>query len=101
MGKPLVLTDIRGSREVARHEVEGLVVPPRDPVRLTEAIERLVKDDDLRKRMGAAARARAVERFDERKVIDLIVSQYRPLLARRGFPGVAGQPGDPALTTDV
>ena len=31
MGRPLVLTDIRGCREVARHEREALLVPPRDP----------------------------------------------------------------------
>jgi glycosyltransferase involved in cell wall biosynthesis len=87
MGKPLILTDIRGCREVARHGVEGLIVPPRDPVRLAEAIELLAKDRALGERMGAAARARALERFDERKVTDLIVARYRSLLARNGRRG--------------
>lgn len=84
MGKPLVLTDIRGCREVARDGVEGLLVPPRDPARLAVAIERLLKDRAMRERMGAAARARALECFDERKVLDLIVAQYRSLFSANG-----------------
>jgi glycosyltransferase involved in cell wall biosynthesis len=96
-GKPLVLTDIRGCREVARHGIEGLLVPPRNPARLAEAIDRLVNDAELRSRMGAAARTRAVERFDESKVLDLVVAQYRALLARKGLPGTPRQPDDRPL----
>jgi glycosyltransferase involved in cell wall biosynthesis len=84
MAKPLILTDIRGCREVARDGVEGLLVPPRDPTRLASAIERLVRDPVMRARMGAAARARALERFDERNVMDLIVARYRSLLGTNG-----------------
>jgi glycosyltransferase involved in cell wall biosynthesis len=91
MGKPLVLTDIRGCREVARDGVEGILVPPRDPARLAAAIERLVKDPGLRDRMGAAARERVLERFDERRVMDLIVSSYRSLLSGDGRPRWPGQ----------
>lgn len=80
MGKPLILTDIRGCREVARPGMEGLLVPPRDPARLAEAIEQMATDPGGRARMGAAARARALQRFDERRVTDLIVERYRSLL---------------------
>ena len=44
MGKALVLTDIRGCREVARHDREALLVPPRDPGALAAAISRLAAD---------------------------------------------------------
>jgi lipopolysaccharide/colanic/teichoic acid biosynthesis glycosyltransferase len=79
-GLPMVLTDIRGCREVGRHGTEALLVPPRDPDALTEAILRLVEDADLRKSLGRAARLRAEERFDQRRVADLVVSEYRRLL---------------------
>lgn len=85
MGKPLVLTDIRGCREVAREGVEGLLVPPGDAERLTEAIARLLADAELRERLGSAARERARERFDERGVADRVVAHYRELLERRGL----------------
>ena len=55
-GLPLVLTDIRGCREVVRDGVEGLLVPVRDPEALADAITRLLEDSGLRSRMGAAAR---------------------------------------------
>ncbi|MGH2793469.1 MAG: GNAT family N-acetyltransferase [Actinomycetota bacterium] len=80
MGKPLVLTDIRGCREVAREGVEGFLVPPRDAERLAGAIEQLVADEGLRERLGGAARERALERFDERKVEEIVVTEYRRVL---------------------
>jgi glycosyltransferase involved in cell wall biosynthesis/ribosomal protein S18 acetylase RimI-like enzyme len=83
MGRPLILTDIRGCREVARHRREGLLVPRRDPVALTRAILELLGDRELRTGLGDAARRRAVERFDERRVGDTLVCHYRRLLADR------------------
>jgi glycosyltransferase involved in cell wall biosynthesis/ribosomal protein S18 acetylase RimI-like enzyme len=80
MGRAMVLTDIRGCREVARDGVEALLVPPRSPRRLTEAIVRLVEDRELRERLSAAAQARALQRFDERAVAERVVGVYRSLL---------------------
>jgi ribosomal protein S18 acetylase RimI-like enzyme len=85
MGRPMVLTDIRGCREVARHEREALLVPVRDPDRLAAAIERLLSNDELRRRLGAAARARALERFDEARVAEVVLGHTRRLLARAGL----------------
>lgn len=86
MGKPLILTNIRGCREVARDGVEGLLVPPRNPERLAAAIARLAGDGALRKRLGNAARMRALARYDEEKIVDKLVGEYRKLLARKGIP---------------
>ena len=72
-GLPSVLTDIRGCREVVRDGIEGRLVPPRSPEPLGEAILQLVQDRDTRERMGRAARARAEQRFDERRVVSTVV----------------------------
>jgi len=90
MGKALVLTDIRGCREVARDGLEGVLVPPRRPERLAEALLGLVRDRELRQQMGKAARARALERFDERRVEGSIISTYRKLLAGKGILAPGG-----------
>jgi ribosomal protein S18 acetylase RimI-like enzyme len=89
MGTPLVLTDIRGCREVARDNVEGLLVPARDAAALTNAIDRMLSDEDLRVRTAAAARTRAEERFDERNVFATIEATYERLAARK-LPVTAG-----------
>jgi glycosyltransferase involved in cell wall biosynthesis/ribosomal protein S18 acetylase RimI-like enzyme len=90
MGRALVLTDIRGCREVARHDREALLVPPRDPDALAGAISRLVADPALRERLGVAARARALERFSEDQVAERVVSHYRRLT---GAPAAGADPG--------
>jgi glycosyltransferase involved in cell wall biosynthesis/ribosomal protein S18 acetylase RimI-like enzyme len=90
MGRPLVLTDIRGCREVARHDREALLVPPRDPDALAGAISRLAADPALRARLGAAARARALERFSEEMVAERVVRHYRALLDRQSPIHVGG-----------
>jgi glycosyltransferase involved in cell wall biosynthesis/ribosomal protein S18 acetylase RimI-like enzyme len=79
MGRAMVLTDIRGCREVARHDREALLVPPRDPDALAAAISRLAADPALRERLGAAARRRALERFSEAQVAERVVGHYRRL----------------------
>lgn len=87
MGKPLVLTNIPGCRQVARHGMEALHVRPRDPDGLAAAILRLVEDESLRARMGAAARQRAIRHFDEQAIVATILQEYEELLRRKGFSG--------------
>lgn len=80
MGKPLIVTDIRGCREIVNDGVEGILVPPRSSVGLAAAISRLVADPGLRLAMGAAARKRCIEEFDDVAVNQQIVRCYRRLL---------------------
>lgn len=86
MGKPLVVTDVRGCREVVRGGVGGILVPPQDAHRLAEAILRLLEDGELRARLGHEAREVAVHRFDERRVADIVVQETRRVLGRKGRP---------------
>jgi len=92
MGRAMVLTDVRGCREVVRDGIEGVLVPPRRPDRLASAITGLLRDDEERGRMGKAARARAEERFDERRVLDTVARVTAELLRRKGI-GAAGGDG--------
>jgi len=69
-GLPVVATNIRGSREEVVDGETGFLVPVRDAAKLADALQRLAKDADLRSRMGAAGRGRAVALYDESKVIE-------------------------------
>lgn len=80
-GRAIVTTDVPGCREVVRDGVEGLLVPPRDPARLAQALRRLIDDPALRSRMGAAGRQRAVDAFSLEQVNAETVALYRRLLA--------------------
>jgi glycosyltransferase involved in cell wall biosynthesis/ribosomal protein S18 acetylase RimI-like enzyme len=92
MGRALVLTDIRGCREVARNAREALLVPPRDPGALAQAIARLAADPALRRRLGQAARSRALERFSEAQVAERVVGHYRRLARAPAAPDRPGHP---------
>jgi glycosyltransferase involved in cell wall biosynthesis len=85
MRRPVVATDIRGSREVVEAGVTGRLVPPRDADALAGAIRMLVMDPPLRTEMGERGRGRASERFDERAVVDRTLAVYERLLRGRGL----------------
>lgn len=56
-------TPVGGIPDAVTNDVDGLLVPPGDPARLAAALQRLTEDDELRGRLGTAARKRAHE-FD-------------------------------------
>jgi len=68
-GLPVVAADVRGPAEQVLPEVTGLLVPPGDAAALAAALARLAADPALRERMGKAGRQRAVEHYDEAKVL--------------------------------
>jgi len=80
-GKPVVATNIRGCREEVVDEVTGLLVPVCDPEALAEAILRLLRDEELARRIGEAGRKRVQEEFDEADVLRRQVDAYQKLLA--------------------
>jgi len=75
-GKPVVAGDVGGLRDLVVDGETGLLVPPRDPPALRAALERLLRDRDLRLRLGAAARERARARFSWDRVVDDTLAAY-------------------------
>ena len=67
-GRPIVTTDAPGCRDLVRDRREGMLVPLRDSEAAARALVELANDADLRARLGAAARARFLERFTEAAV---------------------------------
>lgn len=67
-GAAMVLSDIRGCREVGTHGKHLLLTPARDAAALTGAVSRMLRTPHLRLRLGTAARVRATEAFDQREV---------------------------------
>lgn len=76
---PLVTTDVPGCREVVDDGVDGLLVPVRDARALADAIARLHDDPELARRLGHAAREKALALFDERIVIRKTLEVYAEL----------------------
>ncbi len=68
-GLPVVATDIRGPREQMVPGVTGLLVPAGDVAPLAAALRRLTGEPDLRTRLGQAGRMRALELYDEARIL--------------------------------
>ena len=68
-GLPVVATNVRGPAEQVVDGETGLSVPAGDAAALGSALGRLVRDPDLRATMGQAGRRRALDRYDEAKVL--------------------------------
>ncbi len=108
IGLPIVATDVGGVGEELHDDVDALLVPPRDPVMLATAIERVVTDPDLRTRLGAAATARSAE-FDVARTIVVLEETYRrvarpaPVVAPETAPAEAAvrKPRTPAAALEI
>ena len=87
-GRPIVATDVPGCREIVRDGETGLLVPPHDAVALADAIDRLVGDHALRRRLGARAREVAVAEFSEERVVAATLALYRSMLPGQAMPAV-------------
>jgi glycosyltransferase involved in cell wall biosynthesis len=68
-GLPVVATNVRGPAEQVADGETGFSVAAGDAAALGSALSKLVRDPDLRARMGTAGRQRALDRYDEAKVL--------------------------------
>jgi rhamnosyl/mannosyltransferase len=81
-GLPVVNTKLdSGVPFVSVHGQTGFTVPPRDPVALAEAINRLLDDSELRQAYGRAARIRAEQEFSLDTMVHRTLSLYKSVVA--------------------
>jgi glycosyltransferase involved in cell wall biosynthesis len=73
---PCVSTTVSGVPELIRDGENGLLVPPDDPPALAAALERLIRDPALRRRLGEAAENRVREKFDHHASVDQLKTLF-------------------------
>jgi len=79
--RPVVASAVGGLLDLVVDGETGVLVPPRDVPALRGALERLLADPDLRRRLGEAGRARVQERFSWPAVTDATIAAYEDALA--------------------
>ncbi len=73
MGRPIITTDAPGCRETVRPDENGFLVPERDAEALANAMIKFVEQPELIEKMGTASRLLAEQRFDVRRVNNIIL----------------------------
>ncbi|CAB3711220.1 glycosyltransferase family 4 protein [Achromobacter pestifer] len=84
-GLPVIGTDVGGVSEMFRDGETGILVPPKDSKALTEALQRLIDDPDLRRTMGDAGRKMVWEEavFSPARLAETTEAVYYKWLAER------------------
>jgi glycosyltransferase involved in cell wall biosynthesis len=85
-GLPVVATDVGGVAEAVVDAETGILVPAADQQALAAALERLLADHELRRRLGGAGRTRALRLFDTPRYRAAHVDLYRCELERLQLP---------------
>jgi glycosyltransferase involved in cell wall biosynthesis len=80
-GRAVVTTDVPGCRDAIEPGITGLLVPPRDPGALADAIEHLIENPSELKNMGRAGRRLAEREFGIDKIVNQHLEIYRELLS--------------------
>jgi glycosyltransferase involved in cell wall biosynthesis len=75
-GRPIIATNTPGCREIVHHDENGILIPPRDPEALADAIALLAHDQVLRERMGRKSREIAAADFSMGQIIDRYFEIY-------------------------
>ncbi len=83
-GVPVIGSAVGGIPHTVEHGVTGLLVPPRDPESLADALRELISRPRLRLRMGRAARARVEQEFTWSTVARRMEDLYRSVAHSRG-----------------
>jgi glycosyltransferase involved in cell wall biosynthesis len=73
MELPVVSTTVSGIPELITDGQQGMLVPPRDPTALADALARLLGDAALRRRLGCAGRRKIVDEFDLDKNVEQLI----------------------------
>jgi glycosyltransferase involved in cell wall biosynthesis len=82
-GLPCVATRVSGSEDIIDDGVNGLLVEPKSPPAMAEALNRIIHDVELATRLGAHGREKAVHTFGLQNVVQECETLYRRLLAER------------------
>jgi len=82
-GKPAVVTNVGGVREMVTHGETGLVVPMHDPDALGDGVLRLLREPDTARRLGAAALQRYQEGYQPEVMTRALESLFVDVVERR------------------
>jgi glycosyltransferase involved in cell wall biosynthesis len=85
-GLAIVSTKVGGVTDIAKNNVHALLVPPRDPVALGQAILRLMQDEALRNRLASAGASRVGDAFSLEACIDAYADLYDLMLEQSPLP---------------
>ena len=105
-GLPCVSTVVSAVPELIEDGVSGILVPPRDPLAMAQALERLIREPGLRGRLGDSGRQRVRACFSQETAAQRLFHKFRastgqcPQRSAQGIAGASPLPADACLGGD-
>jgi len=78
-GLPIIATDVRGNRDLISAGENGIIVPPRTPKKIADAISMLLEDENIREKLGVNARKMIEEKYTWDVVSNKVLECYESL----------------------
>lgn len=82
LGKPVIASNIEGYASVLTHNKEGLLFPPKDSKKLSEALAKVIEDKELRRKMGEEGK-RTAEKYSWEKVAKRVNNYYLEVYGKK------------------
>ncbi len=85
LGKPVIATNVGGTSEIITNTVNGILVKPKNPEMLANAIIYMLSNQDKVRRMGEMGKKMAKERFAVQRMLNEYSEYYLSLLSKRRY----------------
>jgi glycosyltransferase involved in cell wall biosynthesis len=85
-GRPVVATDVGGTRDLIRSGVDGLLVPAASPEAIAAALRDVISDQTVLRRFGASGRDRAIRDFSPAAIQATLTTLYRRVASGVSVP---------------
>jgi glycosyltransferase involved in cell wall biosynthesis len=85
VGTPVITPGIAGALDFVTHDLNGLLVPPRDPGAIAKAVGRLIAEPELSARLGRAAERDIENKFDIAMCADRWESVLEEVAHAKGY----------------
>ena len=76
LGKCVIATNVGGNPEIIDNNINGILVPPKDPLKIAQALNTLLENDPLRKELGENARSKVKKYFNQETMIKRLEDFY-------------------------
>ncbi|MBA7600142.1 D-inositol-3-phosphate glycosyltransferase [subsurface metagenome] len=80
---PVIGTNVSGINEIIKNNINGLLIKPKSPKAITEAIIKLIEDPGLRERLGREGRKTVKKNFIIQKTVNELESIFSKILAKQ------------------
>ncbi|HOV21519.1 MAG TPA: glycosyltransferase family 4 protein [bacterium] len=81
-GLPVVATKVSGNIDIIENGINGFLVEPENSEELAKALEKILKDENLARKMGEENRRKIVENYSIDKIVEKYIALYNNLISK-------------------